>query len=237
MAEKEAFHGQLDGSWGEVVWKYHRLMDEVMPHLTVAEQVLYQRLFRLSHAQRSDYVKCRYEDLAGQCGLSLRSLQRALKGLKQKHLVKTLWQSHGATTFTVNLAWELARKPTFLPRKNSLAGPFPGAFAQSRPAVYDAFSPEDRDLFLACKRSLSPKHLNALTEEAVEWLSERASGDPNAFSDGLLRDKVDELVFREVFGIDRRERYQRLFDHLYKIPDDKSPESESEATSDRLAVW
>jgi hypothetical protein len=79
--------------------------------------------------------------------------------------------------------------------------------------------------------------LNALTEEAVEWLSERANGDPNAFSDDLLRDKVDELVFREVFGVDRRERYQRLFDHLYKIPDDKSPESESEATSDRLAVW
>jgi hypothetical protein len=155
VAEKEAFHGQLDGSYGEVVWKYHRLMDEVMPHLTVAEQVLYQRLFRLSHAQRSDYVKCRYEDLAGQCGLSLRSLQRALKGLKQKHLVKTLWQSHGATTFTVNLAWELARKPTFLPRKNSPDGPFPGAFAQSRLAVYDAFSPEDRDLFLTCKRSLS----------------------------------------------------------------------------------
>ena len=52
-----------------------------------------------------------------------------------------------------------------------------------------------------------------------------------------MRDKVDELVFREVFGVDRRERYQRLFDHFYKIPDDKSPESESEATSDRLAVW
>jgi hypothetical protein len=135
------------------------------------------------------------------------------------------------------LAWELARKPTFLPRKNSLDGPFPGAFAQSRLAVYDAFSPEDRDLFLTCKRTLSPKHLNALTEEAVEWLSERANGDPNAFSDDLLRDKVDELVFHEVFGVDRRERYQQLFDHLYKIPDDKSPESDSEATSDRLAVW
>ena len=64
MGENDAGHGQLDGSWGEVVGKYQRLMDEVMPHLAVAEQVLYHRLFRLSHARRSEYVKCRYEELA-----------------------------------------------------------------------------------------------------------------------------------------------------------------------------
>jgi hypothetical protein len=28
-----------------------------------------------------------------------------------------------------------------------------------RPPVYDAFSPEDRELFLACKREFSPVHL------------------------------------------------------------------------------
>jgi len=85
-----------------------------------------------------------------------------------------------------------------------------------RPPVYDAFSPEDRDLFLACKRGLSPARLNELTEGAIEWLTERAAGDPDAFSDEALRDKVDELVFREVFGFERRERYQHLFDQLYQ---------------------
>jgi hypothetical protein len=71
-------------------------------------------------------------------------------------------------------------------------------------------------LFLACKRGLSPARLNELTEEAVEWLTEQAAGDPNAFSDEALRDKVDELVLGEVFGVERRERYQHLFDRLYK---------------------
>jgi hypothetical protein len=58
--------------------------------------------------------------------------------------------------------------------------------------------------------------LNELTEEAVEWLTEKADGDPSAFADDVLRDKVDELVFREVFGVERRERYQALFAHLYR---------------------
>jgi len=85
-----------------------------------------------------------------------------------------------------------------------------------RPPVYDAFSHEDRELFLACKRSLSPGYLNELTDQAVEWLTERANGDPEAFADDLLRDKVDELIFREVFGVERGRRYERLFTHLYR---------------------
>ena len=58
--------------------------------------------------------------------------------------------------------------------------------------------------------------MNELTEAAVEWLSERAGGDPNVFSDELLRDKVDELIFNDVFGADRRKPYERLFAHLYQ---------------------
>ena len=204
----------LAPSWSEFLRDYQRLMDEVMPYLPVAEQVLYHRLFRLSQGRRSPYVQCRYEELARHCGLSLRTLQRALKGLKQKQVVKTVWQSHGATTFTIRLPWELARKPAFLPRKERLLAPSPARFALATPPVYDAFTPEDRELFLTCKRSLSPERLNTFTEEAIEWLSEQAHGDPTAFSDELLRDKVDELVFREVFGPERQTAYSALFRHV-----------------------
>lgn len=215
MEQNESAAGQLAGAWREFVWNYQRLMDEVMPYLPVAEQVVYHRLFRLSHGRRSDYVHCRYEELALHCGLSLRTLQRALKGLKQKQVVKTVWQSHGATTFTVQLPWDLARNPAFLPRPSRRVPLSPSLLALATPPVYDAFTPEDRELFLTCKRSLSPEHLNAVTEDAVEWLSEQAHGDPTAFSDEVLRDKVDELVFREVFGPERRARYEPLFRHLY----------------------
>jgi hypothetical protein len=58
--------------------------------------------------------------------------------------------------------------------------------------------------------------LNELTEQAVEWLTERCDRDPEAFSDDLLRDKVDELIFDDVFGADRRKPYERLFVHLYQ---------------------
>jgi hypothetical protein len=215
VVENGPDHEQLEGSWREVLRVFCELADDVLPHLPPAEQVLYLRLFRLSHARRSPFAKCRYEDLATQCGLSLRTLQRALKGLKHKQLVKTVWQSHGATTFTVYLVSQLRHRPAFLPRKRSSGQLFP-SLAMTKPPVFDAFSSEDRELFLTCKRGLSPEHLNELTEEAVEWLAEKADGDPTAFSDDVLRDKVDELVFREVFGVERRERYQSLFEHLYR---------------------
>ena len=142
--------------------------------------------------------------------------QRALKGLKGKKLVKTIWQSHGATTFHVQLLSALPHRPDFLPRRRRSQPPYPTAFQLSRPPVYDAFSPEHRQLFLSCKRSLSPVRLNEITEEAVEWLTERAGGDPEAFAGELLRDKVDELIMREVFGVEKQERYQHFFDHLYR---------------------
>jgi hypothetical protein len=215
MAQKDRADEQGDSSSGEFVGQYQRLMDEVMPYLPVAEQILYHRLFRLSHGRRSPYVQCRYEELAHYCGLSLRTMQRALKGLKHKQVVKTVWQSHGATTFTVRLPWELPRKPVFLPRQSRMLAPSPARFALTTPPVYDAFTPEDRELFLTCKRSLNPERLNTFTEEAVEWLSEQANGDPNAFSDELLRDKVDELIFHEVFGPERQKTYGGLFSHLH----------------------
>lgn len=215
MEKNTHVEAELEPSWSEFVWNYQRLLDEVMPYLPVAEQVLYHRLFRLSYGRHIPYVQCRYEDLAHLCGLSLRTLQRALKGLKQKQVIKTVWQSHGATTFTVHLPWELARKPAFLPRPSRMMFPSPTRFALATPPVYDAFTPADRELFLTCKRSLSPERLNAFTEEAVEWLSEQAHGDPTAFSDELLRDKVDELVFYEVFGPERQTAYRALFRHVY----------------------
>jgi hypothetical protein len=118
MEHNTSAEGQAAGAWEEFVGTSQRLMDAVMPSLPVAEQVVSHRLVRLSRGRHSAYVKCRYEELALHCGLSLRTMQRALKGLKQKQVVKTVWQSHGATTFTVRLPWELTRKPTFLPAKH-----------------------------------------------------------------------------------------------------------------------
>src|SRR4029453_13163838 len=125
-------HEPLEGSWAEVLGALCELADDVLPSLPPAEQVLYLRLFRLSHARRSPFTTCRYEDLAVQCGLSMRTLQRALKGLKHKQLLKTVWQSHGATTFTVYLVSQLRHRPAFLPRKRSSGQLFP-SLAMTKP--------------------------------------------------------------------------------------------------------
>jgi hypothetical protein len=83
-----------------------------------------------------------------------------------------------------------------------------------RPPVYDAFLPEDRALFIDCKQRLGPARLNEVTKAAVEWLTERCDGNPEAFSDELLRDKIDEFIFNEVFRPERRRQYEHLFFHL-----------------------
>jgi len=87
----------------------------------------------------------------------------------------------------------------------------------SRPPIYDAFSPEDRALFVDCKQRLGPIRMNELIETAVEWLTELAGGDPDGFADEVLRDQVDELVFYEVFGPERRRPYEGYFMHLYRL--------------------
>jgi hypothetical protein len=51
-------------------------------------------------------------------------------------------------------------------------------------------------LFFVYKGSLRPEHL------AVERLTEGADSNPNAFYDALLRDKVDDLGFQQVFEVE-----------------------------------
>jgi hypothetical protein len=203
---------EFGGHWADVVRAYCEVMDEVIPYLPPAEQSVYQRLFRLSHVQESPFAKCRYEDLAAQCGLSLSTVRRAVKGLRTKSLIKTVWESKTGTTFVVQLLSALPHRPGFLPRRRRDTSP--SLQQPSRPPIYDAFSPEDRALFIDCKQRLGPARLNELTEAAAEWLSEQCGGDPEAFSDELLRDKIDELVFDEIFGPERRKPYEHLFARL-----------------------
>ncbi len=56
--------GTLSPKWAEVVRQYSEIMEEVMTYLSPAEQVVYHRLFRLSHARGLDFTTCRYLDLA-----------------------------------------------------------------------------------------------------------------------------------------------------------------------------
>ena len=214
MEENGHPNGEFGGQWAAVVRAYCELMDEVVPYLPPAEQSVYHRLFRLSHVQQSSFTKCRYEDLASQCGASLSTVRRAVKGLRTKSLIKTVWESKTGTTFVVQLLATLPRRPSFLPRRGHASSP--SLQRPSRPPIYDAFTPEDRALFIDCKQRLGPRRLNELTEAAVEWLTNHSHGDPEAFSDELLRDKVDELVFQEMFGADRRRPYEPLFAHLWE---------------------
>jgi len=207
-------NGEFDAHWAAVVRAYCELMDDVIPYLPPAEQSLYHRLFRLSHVQQTPFTQCRYEDLAAQCRLSLSTVRRAVKGLRTKQLIKTVWESKSGTTFVIQLLSTLPHRPAFLPRRRR--NPPLSLQRLARPPVYDAFSLEDRALFLDCKQRLGPARLQELTEAAVEWLTERANGEPEAFSDELLRDKVDELVFDNVFGPDRRRPYAHLFSHLHR---------------------
>ena len=189
MEENDRPHGEFASHWAEVVRAYCELMDDVIPYLPPAEQSVYQRLFRLSHVQWSPFTKCCYDDLATQCGVSVSTVRRAVKGLRTKTLIKTVWENKSGTTFVVQLLSTLPHRPGFLPRRKR--GASPPLHQPSRPPIYDAFSPEDRALFIDCKQRLGPKRLNELTEAAVEWLTNHSHGDPEAFSDELLLDKVD----------------------------------------------
>ena len=168
--------------------QFAQLMTRVMPYLTPPEQSAYLRLW-----YESDQLvtKIRYEDLARLCHLSLSAVQRVIKALRSRKLRQTTWDRNHATTFTLQIIPQTPK-----------AIPFPTA-----PAIYDQFTPEDRALFLVGKRSLSQADLAALEAEAT------TQTDPT-----LVRDKLDELIMRRIFGPDRQQRYETLFLHLYRSP-------------------
>src|SRR5215470_16107547 len=93
VEENGRANGDFGNHWTAVVRAYCELMNEVMPHLPLAEQCVYQRLFRLSHVQQSPFTKSRYEDVAAQCGVSVSTVRRAVKGLRTKHVLKSVWES------------------------------------------------------------------------------------------------------------------------------------------------
>ena len=111
--ENESGHGQLKGSWGKIGRDFWALADDVLPTLPPTEQVLYRRLFRLSlpGAVRSPSVGMRTwrRNVGCRCAPSSGRSRDS-----NKQLVKTVWQSHGATTFTVLLVSQLGRRPAFL---------------------------------------------------------------------------------------------------------------------------
>jgi len=173
--------------------KYSDIMELVMPFLAPYEQVLYGRLFYLTHAQGKDQAAVRYEDLARACNLSLSAVQRTVRGLKAKKLIKTHWQRKHAMLFTVFLTPARKRRLT-----------------TARPSVLDLFSREDRELFLTIRRGLTQEERQAIEEAAAEWLEERG------LDESLFEDTRVALTVHERFGPARAAKYEHFFAPLYQ---------------------
>src|SRR5438552_14410703 len=129
----------------------HQLFASLLPYLTPAEQAVYLRLWRLSHGDGKDQCAIRYDDLAKLAHVSRSTLKRTLKKLIQRKLVKVEWYTKRASVFTIAV------------RRLSPAKPLDLGLT---PKLYDLFEEEDRALFLSCKRSLSPRELKEIEEDA-----------------------------------------------------------------------
>jgi hypothetical protein len=153
------------------------LLRTVLPYLRPAEQAVYLRLWQLAGGQGTCSV--RYDDLCKSAHVSTSTLKRALKALTHKKLLTVTFQAKQATRFQV---WERPLTPRGQPTLGFIT-----------PKLYDFFTAEDRSLFLACKRALSPATLQSLDDEA--------GGDPY---------QLDLLIMRQVFGPDRQQKYAHL---------------------------
>jgi len=159
----------------------HDLFDALLPYLTPSEQAVYLRLWRLSRGEGKDHCAIRYKDLAKLAHVSRSTLKRTLKKLIQRKLVKVEWYTKRASVFTVYVR-------QLSPAKTIDLG--------LTPKLYDLFEEEDRSLFLSCKRSLSPRELKEIEEDA---------GDPRM---------VDVLIFRRAFGPERQRKYAALVERF-----------------------
>jgi len=88
-------------------------VDDVLPHLPLAEHMLYLRLFRFSHARHSSVTKYRNEDLA----IPMRTLTphpaSGVEGTEIQAVGQDRVAESWATTFTVHLVCQLRYRPVF----------------------------------------------------------------------------------------------------------------------------
>ncbi len=133
----------------------------------------------------------RYRDLAERCSpdpvrpLSTKTIQRAIQGLRRKGwLTQPAHASrHTPTVFILTIPEE----------HYALSGP-------ERPPAIESLSAENRELFLLMKKGMSAAELAEIEEEARAWLIQR--GKYNATTH---RDKSDQLIVRQTFGLHRAE--------------------------------
>ncbi|MBI3801197.1 MAG: hypothetical protein HY268_30025 [Deltaproteobacteria bacterium] len=137
---------------------------------------------RLSLMSENGKARGRYEDLAKLANVSLSTFKRVVKSLSARGLIEVEWRQKTASVF-------ILKETTQPPR------------AQKKPKLYDAFTPEDRELFLFAKKALPPAELKELQKEADEEGKD-----------------VDVLVFGRVFGGERQRRYAHLLSELDGTP-------------------
>jgi len=147
---------------------------DTLSQLSPAEQAVYVRLSLMSENGKA---RGRYADMAKLANVSLSTFKRVVKSLSARGLIEVEWRQKTASVFIL--------KDTTQPR------------AQKKPKLYDAFTPEDRELFLFAKKALPPAELKELQKEADEEGKD-----------------VDVLVFARVFGGERQRRYAHLLSEL-----------------------
>jgi DNA-binding MarR family transcriptional regulator len=151
---------------------------DLLSQLSPAEQAVYVRLTLMSENGKA---RGRYEDIAKLAHVSLSTFKRAVKSLSARGLVEVVWRQKTASVFIL---------------KNT-----PQARTPKKPKLYDAFTPEDRALFLGAKKALPPAELKELQKEADEEGKD-----------------VDVLIFGRVFGGERQRRYAHLLSELDVAP-------------------
>ncbi len=143
----------------------------------------------------------RYRELATRCSpdparpLSTKTIQRAIQGLRRKGwLIQPAPASrHTPTVFILRVPEEH----------------YAPSGSDSPPAI-EALSAENRELFLLMKKGMSADAFAEIEEDARVWLIQR--GKYNA---ATHRDKIDELIMRQTFGLHRAEECAPAFTHLY----------------------
>ncbi len=143
----------------------------------------------------------RYRELAQQCSpnpakpLSVESIQLAIRGLRKKGWLQPTSRPYRSTPIEFVLS---------IPEEHyALSGP-------ERPPAIESFSAENRELFLMMKKGIRAAELAEIEEEARSWLVQRGK-----YTATTYRDKIDELIMRKTFGLDRAAECEHSFTHLY----------------------
>jgi len=171
------------------------IVDSLLPQLEPFEQLIYLRLFRLSHGFRKDTCIVGMERLATTCNISLSTTIRNVKSLEQKGLIRRLEAKLGGkmTEIRGNIFWVFNPSVSQTPPISQT--PY---FTEKAPSLQTPIKDNDHDDYLNKDHHQPSTHNLSDHQKRVMMIYQEVTGNLWSKADHTNYEKIKHIPIEKI---------------------------------------